>query len=67
MDYAMKLKILSNYAKYSGIWAGVVVNPFHWDVRFEHLHPDDLNPNMRGFYLSLGPVWLRVVIDDGSW
>jgi len=63
----MKLKILSNYILYSGIWTGFVFNPFHWDVRFEQLHPDDLNPNMRGVYVSLGPVWLRVVIDDGTW
>jgi hypothetical protein len=63
----MKLKSLSKYLQYSGIWAGVAINPYHWDFRFQQLHPDDLNPNMRGFFVSLGPVWVRLVLDDGSW
>jgi hypothetical protein len=61
------LKILSKYIKYSGIWIGFVVNPFHWKLTFEFLHPDGLNPNMRGIYISGGPIWVRVVLDDGSW
>ena len=61
------LKILSKYVKYSGVWVGLVINPYQWDVRFEFLHPDELNPNMRGFFVSFGPVWLRAILDDGSW
>jgi hypothetical protein len=61
------LKTLSNYIKYSGIWFGLVINPFHWDFRFQTLHPDDLNPNMRGIYISFGPIWTRIVIDNGTW
>lgn len=61
------LKILSKYIRYSGIWAGIVVNPFHWEARYDQLHPDDLNPNMRGFYASIGAIWVRVILDDGSW
>jgi len=63
----MMLKTLSNYLKYSGIWVGFAINPFHWKLDFEWLHPDDLNPNMYGSYISFGPVWVRIVIDDGSW
>lgn len=67
MEFVTMLKNLSKYIRYSGVWVGLAVNPCHWDVRLSFLHPDDLNPNMRGFYISLGPVWLRVIIDDGSW
>ena len=63
----MTLKTLSNYVKYSGIWIGLIVNPFHWEWRTDQLHPDDLNPNMRGFYVSIGPVWIRSILDDGTW
>jgi hypothetical protein len=63
----MTLKTLSNYIRYSGIWFGLAVNPFHWDFRFRFLHPDDLNPNMRGVYISVGPIWTRLIIDDGTW
>lgn len=61
------LKTLSKYIRYSGIWVGLVINPFHWDFRSEFLHPDDLNPNMRGVYISIGPIWARFVLDNGSW
>lgn len=63
----MMLKILSNYAKYSGIWISIALNPFHWRLAFEFMHPDELNPNMRGIFISLLPISLRVVVDDGSW
>lgn len=63
----MTLKILSNYFRFSGIWVGAVINPCHWNFSFEFLHPDELNPKMKGVYVSVGPVWARLVIDDGSW
>ena len=63
----MQLKILINYIKYSGIWAGVAINPFHWQFKLEFLQPDELNPDMTGFYISVGPVWVRLIIDNGSW
>ena len=47
-----------NYCKYSGIWFGVVVNPFHWQFGW--------NTNQDNV-VHLGPIWLRVVIDDGQW
>lgn len=63
----MQLKTLLNYVKYSGLWFGVVVNPFHWELRFDFLHPDELNPAMRGIFVSVGPVWVRGIIDNGTW
>ena len=61
------LKILSNYLQYSGIWIALCVNPCQWSFKFEFMHPDDLNPKMRGVYLVLAMVSIRIVIDDGSW
>mgnify|MGYP003335464961 CR=1 FL=1 len=61
------LKTLSKYIQYSGVWVSLAANPFHWSFRFDFLHPDELNPKMRGIYVVCGFVSLRVVIDDGSW
>jgi hypothetical protein len=61
------LKILSKYLKYSGIWLGLVINPYHWEFRIEKFHPDELNPNLFGFFITIGPFWIRFIIDDGSW
>ena len=61
------LKILSKYIRYSGVWVSFALNPFHWRVSFEFMHPDELNPNMRGIFISLLPISLRIIVDDGSW
>jgi hypothetical protein len=61
------LKILSKYIRYSGVWVSFALNPFHWRVSFEFMHPDELNPNMRGVFISLLPISLRIIVDDGSW
>jgi hypothetical protein len=61
------LKTLNNYIQYSGAWVSFSLNPFHWNFKFEFMHPDDLNPKMRGIYIVAAMVSLRVVIDDGSW
>jgi hypothetical protein len=58
--------MLRNYLKYSGLWMGFVLNPYHWNFKIEqtdHLFDDYL------FYLSVycGPIWIRIIIDDGSW
>lgn len=63
----MQLKTLIDYLKYSGIWINIVVNPFHWKLDLSLLHPDDLNPKMLGLYISIGPINVRAVLDDGSW
>ena len=61
------LKILSNYAKYSGIWFTVAMNPYHWSIRTEELHPDELNPHMKGYVVTILPFTIRLIIDDGTW
>jgi hypothetical protein len=55
-----------NYCKYSGIWIGLVINPFHW--RFGFVKGSDIwnNPVFENC-LHLGPIWLRVIVDDGRW
>ena len=58
---------LKNYLKYSGLWMGFVFNPYHWEFKFVKIQPDDMNPKNYGFMISLGPVWIRGVIDDGTW
>lgn len=63
----MMLKILSNYIRYSGVWVTFGLNPLHWSFKFEFMHPDELNPKMRGIYFVLAFVSVRIVIDDGSW
>ena len=61
------VKIL-NYFKYSGVWVGFVLNPFHWQFG----HKTNLNEFPACDYLfencvHFGPIWIRVIIDDGSW
>ena len=60
--------MLKNYLKYSGLWAGFVLNPYHWNFKLEvnPQHEIDLK-NIFHFELYLGLVWLKVVVDDGSW
>lgn len=60
----MKLK---TYLKYSGIWFGFAVNPYHWQLKFQTTNPTDMDPAMYTVFLSVGPVWLRIIIDDGSY
>ena len=57
------MSTILNYLKYSGIWAGIVVNPFHWQFGFLKVSDDYVFENC----LSLGPIWIRVIIDDGRW
>jgi len=59
--------ILKNYLKHSGLWMGLVINPYHWEFKVDNIQPDELNPKNYGFMISLGPIWVRGVIDDGSW
>jgi hypothetical protein len=61
------LKILSNYIRYSGVWISFSLNPCHWNFRFEFMHPDELNPKMRGIFISIGFFSIRMIVDDGSW
>jgi hypothetical protein len=55
-----------NWIKYSGIWIGIVLNPFHWRLGFVS-GADVWNDPVFENCLHLGPVWIRVIIDDGRW
>jgi hypothetical protein len=51
------------WLRYSGIWLGLVVNPFHWRLKWDRYSTDNVFENC----LYLGPIWLRIIIDDGRW
>lgn len=59
---------LKTYLKYSGFWMGVVFNPYHWQFKVrtgsEGILEDDV---IFGLSVYAGPVWFRLVIDDGAW
>jgi hypothetical protein len=60
------LQLVYSYIRYSGIWIGIVFNPFHWQFGLKSNY-DVLNNNIFDNSLHLGPVWIRVIIDDGKW
>lgn len=59
--------MLKNYLKYSGLWAGLVLNPYHWNFKLEVDPPQLIDTYLFHFELYLGLIWIRIVIDDGSW
>lgn len=50
-----------NWLKYSGIWIGIVLNPYHWRLKWEH-DSEQVFENC----LYVGPVWIRVIFDNGE-
>lgn len=60
------LKNLIKFCKNSGIWIGFVVNPYHWQFAYKCEGVGELAPSVFGKFISVGPVWIRVLIDDGS-
>lgn len=57
-----------NWLKYSGIWIGIVLNPFHWRLKWERTRDgDSCLTHVFENCLYIGPFWLRVIIDDGRW
>lgn len=63
----MQLKTLIKYLKYSGIWINFAINPFHWRFESNLIRGDELNPNIILFYITFGPINVKLIIDDGSW
>jgi hypothetical protein len=59
--------MLKNYLKYSGLWAGFVLNPYHWNFKLEVDPPQLIDTYLFHFELYLGLIWIRIIIDDGSW
>jgi hypothetical protein len=60
-------KTFLNYCKYSGIWITFGLNPAHWRINFETTKPDDMDPGRYSCHIALGPLAIRLVLDDGSW
>ena len=56
-----------SYLKNSGLWAGFVLNPYHWEFKIVKGSQDDLDDVIFGLAIYCGPIWIRVVIDDGHW
>lgn len=60
-------KTFLNYCKYSGVWVSFALNPYHWRFNLELSKPDGMDPAMHTAVISIGPVTIRAVLDDGSW
>jgi hypothetical protein len=58
---------LKNYLKYSGLWFGFVLNPYHWNLKLEFKTDNLIDDYVFFFNCYLGPVWLKIIIDDGKW
>lgn len=69
--YIMKnhtVKLFYEYLKYSGIWVGFVFNPYHWQFKYQTKSYEVPNyDNLFDNCVYFGPIWIRVVIDDGKW
>lgn len=63
----MTSKTFLNYCKYSGVWVSFALNPYHWRLSVELYEPNDMDPKMHSIFISIGPVSVRAVLDDGSW
>lgn len=63
----MTSKTFLNYLKYSGVWISFALNPYHWRLWFKFDKPDDMDPAMYVVNISMGPISMRAVLDDGSW
>jgi len=61
------MKNIFNYLKYSGIWIGLILNPFHWRLQWARGSKEWPDENMFENCLYIGPLYIRVIIDDGSW
>lgn len=55
-----------NWLKYSGATISLTLNPYHWSLQCKYNTSIDVW-DRDYFLLQLGPLSLRVWIDDGSW
>jgi len=55
------------WIRYSGLWVTFILNPLHWQLNSETFKKDDLNPKLFGMVINIGPIVLRLIIDDGSY
>jgi hypothetical protein len=63
----MMLKNFLNYCKFSGVWVTFALNPWHWRLSFQFQDPSDMDPKQYSIFITIGPVSVRAVLDDGSW
>ena len=67
------LKKCLKWLEFSGVWVGVVLNPYHWEpdlkIRTNNDMPDSGGNDWGVLFLelNLGFVWIRIIIDDGRW
>jgi hypothetical protein len=55
------------WLQYSGIWFSFAVNPYHWRLDCAFEGPTDLDPAQHHAFVTVGPLTVRIVIDDGSY
>lgn len=58
---------MKKWLKYSGIWVTFALNPFHWRINYESHGSTDMDPAMKLIIVTIGPITIRIVIDDGSY
>ncbi len=51
---------------YSGVWITLIVNPFHWDFRWEVIKDEELG-RIDTLELQFLCINIRVILDDGKW
>jgi hypothetical protein len=49
--------MLKNYLKHSGIWIGLVINPYHWSFGVKKYDPGCIH---------FGPLWIRVYVGNSE-
>ena len=55
------------WLKYSGLWVTFALNPMHWRISFEVHNSSEMDPAMTMIIGTVGPLTIRIVIDDGSY
>jgi hypothetical protein len=61
------MKKIFSYLRYSGIWIGFVLNPLHWQIAWARGSKEWPNDYLFENCLYIGPIYIRVIIDDGRW
>ena len=61
------MKKIFSYLRYSGVWIGFVLNPLHWQIAWARGSTEWPNDYLFENCLYIGPIYIRVIIDDGRW
>jgi hypothetical protein len=57
---------MMKWLRYSGVWITLIVNPFHWDFRWEVIKDEELG-RIDTLELQFLCINIRVILDDGKW